>query len=111
DEGRVFVYINQEFFNLEPTSKPLVGSNTPAARFGTTLMNVKDLNNDGFQDIAVGAPFEGNGVVYIYNGKDGGIHLEYSQRIVGDEMKAVFSGFGWSISRPFDVDGDKYNGK
>ncbi|XP_050388570.1 integrin alpha-4 [Patella vulgata] len=110
DEGRVYVYINKEFFDMEPTPAPLKGSNSPAARFGTTLANIKDLNNDGFEDIAVGAPFEEtSGVVYIYNGKLSGIHQEYSQRIVGSDLKPSLLGFGWSISRPHDVDGNFYS--
>ena len=38
------------------------------SRFGSAIVNLGDLQNDGFEDFAVGAPFEGNGVVYIYRG-------------------------------------------
>jgi hypothetical protein len=32
-----------------------------------------------FLDLAVGAPYEGNGAVYIFNGGKDGINPEYSQ--------------------------------
>jgi len=37
------------------------------------------LNKDGYDDIAIGAPYEGNGVIYIYQGSDHGIIVEPSQ--------------------------------
>lgn len=37
------------------------------------------MNKDGYDDIAIGAPYEGNGVIYIYQGSDHGIIVEPSQ--------------------------------
>lgn len=39
-----------------------------SARFGSALASLGDLDQDGFEDFAVGAPFENNGAVYIYRG-------------------------------------------
>ncbi|XP_071102505.1 integrin alpha-4-like isoform X1 [Haliotis cracherodii] len=109
DEGQVYVYINKEFFNLELEAE-LSGSNTPASRFGTTVGNIGDVNRDGYQDIAVGAPFEdgGRGVVYIYNGAKSGLHKKFSQRVAARDLSSRLSSFGWSISRPVDVDKNQY---
>jgi hypothetical protein len=38
-----------------------------------------DLNKDGFDDIAVGAPYAGKGKVYIYLGSETGIQTTPSQ--------------------------------
>lgn len=48
-------------------------------RFGFALTSMGDLNKDGFEDLAIGAPYEGNGVVYIYLGSKDGIVRKPSQ--------------------------------
>lgn len=42
-------------------------------RFGTTISSLSDLNGDGLQEVAVGAPLEEDnaGAVYIYLGQRG----------------------------------------
>ncbi|XP_076460601.1 integrin alpha-4-like [Babylonia areolata] len=109
DEGRVYVYINKEFFNLELMTPLLSGSNAPGARFGTAITNLGDINNDLFDDIAIGAPYEATtGVVYIYNGGEAGLHQKYSQRIAGSDIDSGLRAFGYAISRPWDIDRNYY---
>jgi len=48
-------------------------------RFGFAITNLGDLNKDGFDDIAIGAPYEGNGVIYVYHGSASGIVIKPSQ--------------------------------
>uniref|UniRef100_A0A2C9LFP5 Integrin alpha first immunoglubulin-like domain-containing protein n=1 Tax=Biomphalaria glabrata TaxID=6526 RepID=A0A2C9LFP5_BIOGL len=109
DEGRVYVFINREFFNLELDKNLLAGSNTVGSRFGTSVANLGDLNLDRFEDIAVGAPYEEeSGVVYIYNGAKSGLNFKPSQRIVGKTIASDLKTFGWSFSRPWDVDSNHY---
>lgn len=50
-----------------------------SCRFGFALTNLGDLNSDGYEDIAVGAPYEGKGAVYIYLGSAQGLIPEPSQ--------------------------------
>lgn len=45
------------------------------ARFGSSIASVRDLNQDSYNDVVVGAPLEDNhgGVIYIYHGLQGSI--------------------------------------
>jgi integrin alpha 7 len=63
-----------------------------------------------FADIAVGAPYEGNGAVYIYHGSVDGIKHEPSQIIRAENIDPRIKGFGISLSKGADVDGNHYNG-
>ncbi|KAF4522917.1 hypothetical protein B566_EDAN012075, partial [Ephemera danica] len=66
------------------------------------------LRPSGSPDVAVAAPYEGAGVVYIYRGGRDGLSNEPTQRIVGAEVSPGLSGFGASLSRGQDVDGNGY---
>lgn len=48
-------------------------------RFGAAITALMDLNGDGLTDVAVGAPLEEQGAVYIFNGKPGGLSAWPSQ--------------------------------
>ena len=43
------------------------------------MTNLGDLNKDGYEDIAIGAPYEKKGTVYIYLGSKNGIITVPSQ--------------------------------
>ncbi|KAK9965085.1 hypothetical protein ABG768_004194 [Culter alburnus] len=99
-EGRVFVYI----FTRRPDfifSDKLVGMAGQRGRFGSSLASPADLDGDGFMDVLVGAPLEedGQGSIYIFNGKDGVIISKYSQRIVGSSVRSGLRFFGISLSQ------------
>lgn len=51
------------------------------ARFGTAIAAVSDLNLDGFNDVAIGAPFENDhrGAVYIYHGDQTSLKEKFVQ--------------------------------
>lgn len=51
------------------------------ARFGTAIAAVTDLNLDGYNDVAIGAPFENDhrGAVYIYHGDKTSLKQKYVQ--------------------------------
>uniref|UniRef100_A0A3B3ZEQ1 VWFA domain-containing protein n=1 Tax=Periophthalmus magnuspinnatus TaxID=409849 RepID=A0A3B3ZEQ1_9GOBI len=123
EQGQVYVYkINEDGrFEYEFTLKPInqscctahsdicTNKNEPCgARFGTAIAAVSDLNLDGFNDVAIGAPLENDhkGAVYIYHGEGATLKEKYVQRIPagGDGDKIKF--FGQSIHGVMDLNGD-----
>ncbi|XP_075465024.1 integrin alpha-4 isoform X2 [Ascaphus truei] len=110
EEGRVFVYMNTGGGRMKELELELSGSDLYAARFGETIANLGDLDNDGFQDVAIGAPQEEDlqGAIYIYNGREKGITPSFSQRIQGHKFGYELNMFGQSISGGLDVDGNGY---
>ncbi|XP_036900240.1 integrin alpha-4 [Sturnira hondurensis] len=111
EEGRVFVYINSGWgAAMNEVETELIGSDKYAARFGESIVNLGDIDNDGFEDVAIGAPQEDDlrGAIYIYNGRADGILPTFSQRIEGLEISRSLSMFGQSISGQIDADNNGY---
>ncbi|KAB1270097.1 Integrin alpha-7 [Camelus dromedarius] len=75
--GAVYVYMNQGGHWAGVSPLRLCGS--PDSMFGISLAVLGDLNQDGFPDIAVGAPFDGDGKVFIYHGSSLGLVITASQ--------------------------------
>nr|CAD7194044.1 unnamed protein product [Timema douglasi] len=63
DEGRVYVYINQEEGRMTEVAGEIMGSSVHGARFGSSIANIGDINLDGYADVAVGAYDSGHAVV------------------------------------------------
>lgn len=70
------------------------------------LGKIGDINHDGYNDLAVSAPFEDGGVVYIYLGSSEGLSEHSSQKI--RPLGNLSVAFGFSISRGVDIDGNGY---
>ncbi|XP_056882798.1 integrin alpha-X-like isoform X1 [Takifugu flavidus] len=100
-EGRVYACTLSGLDVKFKADVVLRGSASNLGRFGSSLAVLPDLNADGFNDLAVGAPLENNGQgsIYIFHGKGKGrISLTYSQRIVASEVRPGLKFFGMSIS-------------
>ncbi|KAJ3600573.1 hypothetical protein NHX12_031553 [Muraenolepis orangiensis] len=98
--GAVYVY-----HNLAGSLQLLqVLHGPPGSAFGMALSSAGDLDQDGYQDFAVGAPFYQTGSVYIWTGSATGISQEPSQVIRGSEVFPGFRTFGFSLSGGLDVD-------
>ncbi|XP_054471000.1 integrin alpha-4 [Anoplopoma fimbria] len=110
EEGRVHVYINQGKAKLLEAEFQLSGSDAYAARFGETIADLGDLDDDGYPDVAVGAPQEDDlkGAVYIYNGREEGISPTPSQRITGSTLGRNLRMFGQSLNSGIDIDDNGY---
>ncbi|MBZ4417652.1 alkaline phosphatase D family protein [Myxococcus sp. RHSTA-1-4] len=70
------------------------GSNEPGDRFGYALAT-GDFNNDGYDDLVVGAPFENrgatdDGVIYVFHGSATGLHggTFKDQEVLGGVMES-----------------------
>ncbi|KAL1281638.1 hypothetical protein QQF64_000441 [Cirrhinus molitorella] len=88
--------------------KKLNVSKSTTGRFAASLASLKDLNGDGLSDVAVGAPLEDEGVVYIYLGdRTLGINPEHTpQRIPARSVLSGLRQFGVSLSGQMDMDDD-----
>jgi hypothetical protein len=72
-------------------------------RVGESVGRAGDVNQDGYQDVAIGVPDSGNrpGYVFVQSGRDGSTLFAFSGDSPGDN-------FGISISGSGDVNGDGY---
>ena len=73
NEGKVYVYANEVTMKLLTSDLKRSGKSLDRSRFGSSIANLGDLQKDGFEDFAVGAPYELHngmhvGAVYIYRG-------------------------------------------
>ncbi|XP_076844021.1 integrin alpha-M-like isoform X2 [Brachyhypopomus gauderio] len=99
-EGKVFVFSFSRQSQLQKQLIHLGGIMGHRGRFGSALASPGDLNGDKFTDVVVGAPLEddGQGSIYIFNGRAGNINPAYSQRISGSSVRAGLQFFGLSLS-------------
>ncbi|XP_033829925.1 integrin alpha-6-like [Periophthalmus magnuspinnatus] len=103
--GAVYIYINNKGTNWGHT-KPIQLLGHTDSMFGLAVENIGDINQDGFGDIAVGAPYEGSGRVYIYCGSSKGINQKSAQVI--SPASDTVTLFGYSLSGNMDVDNNHY---
>ncbi|XP_017061762.1 integrin alpha-PS3-like [Drosophila ficusphila] len=110
DDGAIYVFVNRGSFNFE--RQIILSPAGKRGRFGTTLSRLGDINHDGYNDVAVGAPFAGNGSVFIYLGSEQGLREQPSQRLDAPSTTSSKYGehmFGHGLSRGSDIDGNGFN--
>ena len=128
--GSVFVYLNQGS-SLQQESYVEIRGDGPEGQFGLAVTSVGDINKDGFDDFAVGSPYQGAGVVYLFLGgvdgvsrhKAGSLWLkaeEVSSQVIRAEdflapghlpVPPDFASFGSSLSGGMDLDDNDYPGE
>ncbi|XP_065526441.1 integrin alpha-6 isoform X1 [Lathamus discolor] len=102
--GAAYIYINQQ--GKWDRVKPIRLNGTTDSMFGLAVENVGDINQDGYPDIAIGAPYDGFGKVYIYHGSRNGINTKPAQILDGEKTGTNF--FGYSIAGNMDLDKNSY---
>ncbi len=75
--------------------------------FGWSVDSAGDVNNDGYDDVIVGAYnySTGAGVAYVYHGSSGGLSTTAATTLSGSSSSA----FGYSVSGVGDVNNDGYD--
>ncbi|KAF7698308.1 integrin alpha-3 isoform X2 [Silurus meridionalis] len=105
--GAVYVFMNENG-SFKPKTD-LIFTGPRDSGFGMAVASIGDVNQDGFQDFAVGAPYHGSGRVCVWIGGKDGVSPKPSQVIEGkDVSNGGFKTFGYSISGGLDVDDNKY---
>lgn len=110
--GRVYVFYQSR--DEKSFSKQHFRDGTRSkSRFGLALTSLSDINLDGYDDFAVGAPYDGEnerGCVYIYYGSQDGVREKASQIINAETLSdgRYLKTFGFSLSGGVDLDGNTY---
>ncbi|XP_063069180.1 integrin alpha-IIb [Engraulis encrasicolus] len=109
--GRVYIYLQQIPFRFSPRPEQMLTGPVPYGRFGTSIAPLGDLDKDGYNDVAVGAPStDGQGRVFIYMGQSGGLSPQALQ-VLQSPFPATLhapSAFGFTLRGGTDVDDNGY---
>ena len=108
-----FAWGAQTAHALMPTLR--IESNQTNARLGEAMASAGDVNNDGYEDLVVGAPqyTEGEtneGAIFVFLGKPGGLAtgtIADADAII--QSNQADSRFGIAVSSAGDVNGDGYD--
>uniref|UniRef100_A0A8C6SDI7 Integrin, alpha V n=1 Tax=Neogobius melanostomus TaxID=47308 RepID=A0A8C6SDI7_9GOBI len=108
--GQVSVYLGRGGFSFQ-APQHLTGSEV-YARYGSSIAALGDLDRDGFNDVAIAAPYGGPdhaGLVYIHNGRSRGPDPTPSQVLQGRWASSYMpASFGYSMSGNTDIDQNGY---
>ncbi|KAM8855081.1 integrin alpha-V [Spinachia spinachia] len=108
--GQVSVYLSRGGFSFHPPQL-LTGSEV-YARYGSAVAALGDLDMDGYNDVAISAPYGGpdhHGVVYIHNGRPLGPDSSPSQVLQGRWASSYMpASFGYSMAGNTDIDMNGY---
>lgn len=77
-------------------------------QFGFSVSAAGDVDQDGYDDVIVGARSYGTytGQAYVFHGSPSGLSASAATLLTGDHPYALF---GYSVSRAGDIDGDGYD--
>ncbi|XP_062260967.1 integrin alpha-6-like [Platichthys flesus] len=105
--GAVYVYVNKAgiWNNVKPTRI----DGPKDSMFGLAVENLGDINKDGYEDFAVGAPYDdkGTGKVYIYMGSAAGLRSKKADQVLSGQTLGVKL-FGYSLAGNMDLDKNAY---
>uniref|UniRef100_A0A8C9S5I8 Integrin, alpha 2b n=1 Tax=Scleropages formosus TaxID=113540 RepID=A0A8C9S5I8_SCLFO len=111
--GQVCVYLQRKrsTFSSKANQK-LLGADV-YGRFGSAIAPLGDIDQDGFNDVAVGAPFSGDGGrVFVFRGQAEGLMLQHSQVLPSPfQALAAPAAFGFTLRGGTDIDTNGYPGR
>ncbi|XP_068120258.1 integrin alpha-IIb-like [Hyperolius riggenbachi] len=106
--GRVYVYMQKRPRSVEKNHLIISGTHV-YGQFGASISTLGDLDQDGYNDVAVGSPFGGQsgaGCVFIYRGEKSGLATKPSQIL--DSPLQPPSRFGFALRGGEDIDQNGY---
>uniref|UniRef100_A0A452ELH2 Integrin subunit alpha 2b n=1 Tax=Capra hircus TaxID=9925 RepID=A0A452ELH2_CAPHI len=109
--GRVYLFLQTRGARMLGAPNLLLTGTQLYGRFGSAVAPLGDLNRDGYNDVAVAAPYggpSGQGQVLVYLGQSEGLNPSPSQ--VLDSPFPTGSGFGFSLRGATDIDDNGYPG-
>uniref|UniRef100_A0A671Z1V3 Integrin, alpha 6b n=1 Tax=Sparus aurata TaxID=8175 RepID=A0A671Z1V3_SPAAU len=101
--GAVYVYINKD--GKWNKVKPERIDGPKDSMFGLAVENLGDINQDGYHDFAVGAPYDADGAgrVYLYHGGATGLSSKDAAQVCNGVKL-----FGYSLAGNMDLDKNSY---
>ena len=99
--GKVYVYYGGQTMNSFPSFS--IPGLIAGEHFGFSVANAGDVNNDGFTDFAVGAPYSVCGKAYIFYG---GINISTTPSITTGDNAPEGEHFGYEVDNAGDINGD-----
>ncbi|GBP30999.1 Integrin alpha-PS1 [Eumeta japonica] len=105
--GAVYLHLNKDHTISQKHNVKLTGK--PESQYGIAIANAGDLNKDGCEDVIIGSPYEGNGVIYVHLGnRKTGLEEKPDQVIASESLPYVMRTFGYSLSGGMDLDANGY---
>ena len=107
-EGKAFLYLGSPSgVPSDPSVSIGNPEHDPGGYFGQSVGVAGDVDGDGYADVVVGAPQQGDGgCAFLYAGGPTGLAASPSARL--EDPEALGGGMGWSVSSAGDVNGDGY---
>uniref|UniRef100_A0A7N5KKT4 Integrin alpha-IIb n=2 Tax=Ailuropoda melanoleuca TaxID=9646 RepID=A0A7N5KKT4_AILME len=107
--GRVYLFLQPRGHHVLGAPSLLLTGTQLYGRFGSAIAPLGDLNRDGYNDVAVAAPYggpSGRGQVLVFLGQSEGLSSRPSQIL--DSPFPAGSGFGFSLRGATDIDDNGY---
>ncbi|XP_032704942.1 LOW QUALITY PROTEIN: integrin alpha-IIb [Lontra canadensis] len=107
--GRVYLFLQPRGHHVLGTPSLLLTGTQLYGRFGSAIAPLGDLDRDGYNDVAVAAPYggpSGRGQVLVFLGGSEGLSSRPSQIL--DSPFPAGSGFGFSLRGATDIDDNGY---